>query len=290
MPLLTLEHLYLLLGVIVGFVALRITLDKEHPTRWGSAAFWGIFSFTFLFGDLVPPLVVGYLVLIMVGIAAFNRVRPGSQTEPPKQERELHADRLRGKVFVPALLIPLFTVVGTLTLGKVHLAGKPLVKQDDVTPDLAGTQHLARVHCRHAFDTGAPIRTRSRRQPADASCRLGHHPSAIVGRTGRDFCQSGRWHRGCRLREKLASYPIPAGGRRRVLHRDGAVYDGDGKRLRCFCRHHRGNRPAPHRADARWQPGHHGGDRDVCRLLRYPDDADGCQLQHCAGNAARFKR
>jgi uncharacterized membrane protein len=133
MNIITLESIYYLLGIIVAFVAIRVVLDKNHPTRWGSFAFWGIFAFTFLFGDLVPPIVVGYLVLTMVIIAAVGKVKAGKGSELPKEEREKHANRLKGKIFIPALLIPLFTVIGTLTLGKIKFGSTQLVDPKNVT-------------------------------------------------------------------------------------------------------------------------------------------------------------
>lgn len=133
MNLITLDYIYYLLGIIVAFVAIRVAVDKHHPSRWGSTLFWGIFSFTFLFGKMVSPIVVGYLVLAMVIIAALGKVKSGNQAEPPKEERQAHADRLKGKVFIPALLIPLFTVIGTLTLDKIHFGKINLVDPKMVT-------------------------------------------------------------------------------------------------------------------------------------------------------------
>lgn len=133
MNLITIDSIYFLLGIIVAYVAIRIALDRNHPSRVGSTLFWGIFAFTFLFGKMVPSIVIGYLVLTMVLIAAFGKVKSGNQTEPPKAERESHAQRLKGKVFIPALLIPLFTVIGTLTLDKIHFGTINLVDAKMVT-------------------------------------------------------------------------------------------------------------------------------------------------------------
>lgn len=133
MNMITLDYIYYLLGIIVAVVAIRVLLDKKHPTRFGSGLFWGIFAFTFIFGKVIPPVVVGYLVLAMVIVAALNRVKNGKYPEPAKEEREVHAARLKGKVFIPALLIPLLTVIGSLTLGKIHIGKTNLVDPKNVT-------------------------------------------------------------------------------------------------------------------------------------------------------------
>ncbi|PFN98712.1 permease [Bacillus sp. AFS076308] len=133
MNIITLEYIYYLLGIITAFVAFRVAMDKKHPSRIGSTLFWGIFAFTFLFGKLVPPIVIGYLVLAMVVIAAIGKVKSGNQDEAPKEERDRHASRLQGKVFIPALVIPVFTIIGSLTLGKIHFGKIHLVDPAMVT-------------------------------------------------------------------------------------------------------------------------------------------------------------
>ena len=133
MHLITLDTLYYLLGIIVAFVAVRVALDKNHPTRWGSAIFWGIFAITFLFGKQIPPLYVGYLVLVMVIVAAIGKVTKSKEEESDPAVREGHAERLRNKIFLPAILIPVLTIVGTLTLGKIKFGSIQLVNPENVT-------------------------------------------------------------------------------------------------------------------------------------------------------------
>lgn len=133
MHLITLDTLYYLLGIIVAFVAIRVAVDKTHPTRVGSAIFWGIFAITFLFGKQIPPLYVGYLVLIMVIVASIGKVTKSKEEEPDPVEREGHAERLKNKIFIPAILIPLLTIVGTLTLGKIKFGSVQLVNPENVT-------------------------------------------------------------------------------------------------------------------------------------------------------------
>ncbi|WCK54728.1 DUF979 domain-containing protein [Aneurinibacillus sp. Ricciae_BoGa-3] len=133
MHLVTLDAIYYLLGIIVAFVAIRVALDKNHPNRVGSTVFWSIFAITFLFGNQIPPLYVGYLVLIMVVIASLGRVTKSNKEEADIEERERHAQRLKNTVFIPALFIPVFTIIGTLTLDKIHFGSVWLVDPKKVT-------------------------------------------------------------------------------------------------------------------------------------------------------------
>lgn len=133
MNLITLNGIYILIGIIVGFVSLRIAFDRNHPTRFGASVFWGIFAATFIFGKWMHPAVVGYLILVMAGIAALGKVKKGGQEEPPKEQRIKSAHRLKGKIFIPALVIPIVTVIGTLTFGRINFGGIHFVDSEDTT-------------------------------------------------------------------------------------------------------------------------------------------------------------
>jgi uncharacterized membrane protein len=129
----TLEYIYYLIGIIIAYVAYRVARNPNHPTRVGSTIFWGLFAFTFIFGREIPNVVTGYLVVIMVVIAALGQVKAGPQEDHPREEREAHAARLKGKIFIPALLIPIITVVGSFTLNRIHFGSYNLVDPEMVT-------------------------------------------------------------------------------------------------------------------------------------------------------------
>ena len=120
MSVFSLGFFYAVAGVILGFVALRSLVNRTAPQRWGTAAFWGLLATIYLFGKHIPPLVVGWLLLGIVVLAALNQVgRPVEQTTSAA-EKVASADRLQNKLFLPALLIPGTAILGTLLLDKVH--------------------------------------------------------------------------------------------------------------------------------------------------------------------------
>jgi len=118
--LLNLEVFYVIAGLFLLLVAGRIATDRTHPKRWGSALFWGLLAVTFLVGKSLPPVVVGYLVLVMVGLAATKRMGFVEKTGASPAERTASAERLGNWIFLPALLIPGTAVVGTVLLSKLH--------------------------------------------------------------------------------------------------------------------------------------------------------------------------
>lgn len=128
MKLLTSETFFVLVGLILILIGLRTAADPAHPRRWGSAAFWSLFGVTFAFGSKLPPLATGYILLAMVLLAAGGQVRRGNAPTTSRQERVASAARLGNRIFVPALLIPLSTLAGSLVLGRIHLGGIWLIE------------------------------------------------------------------------------------------------------------------------------------------------------------------
>lgn len=128
-----LEFVYVLMGLLVGGVAVVNLRDHSHPHRIGNALFWGLWALSFLAGSHLPDLANGILVLAMVGVAATRALGGGSRESATPAERRLSAQRYGNRLFVPALLVPALTLLGTFTLKSVVIGGEPLVDPKQVT-------------------------------------------------------------------------------------------------------------------------------------------------------------
>jgi hypothetical protein len=129
----SLEFVYILMGVMMAGVSIVNVRDRSNP-RWAhNAAFWALYAVTFLAGSHLPAMANGILVIAMVLIAATGQLggAPAESTTPG--EREASAARWGNTLFVPALTIPAVTVLGTFTLGHIHLGGRVLVDPKQVT-------------------------------------------------------------------------------------------------------------------------------------------------------------
>lgn len=133
MKLLSLDVFYVVAGVFILLVSARSAADRTHPKRWGTAVFWGLLGVIFLAGKSLPPVVVGYMLLGLVGLAATRQVAGKSEAGPGAAERVASAARLGNRLFVPALLIPAMAVVGTLVLSRVHVGDFWLLDPTNVT-------------------------------------------------------------------------------------------------------------------------------------------------------------
>ncbi len=129
----TLEFIYLLMGVMLGGVALVNALDARQPRRWATASFWGIYSLTFLVGTRLPYLASGGLVLAMVAVASIGGLGQGRGGSTSPDERLASARRFGNRLLIPALVVPVVTLLGTLTLKAARVGGVPLVDPKQVT-------------------------------------------------------------------------------------------------------------------------------------------------------------
>lgn len=128
----TLEHIYILSGLVIGGFAVLTALDKSHPKRWSNAAFWGLLALSFLFGSEIGDLGNGVLVLALVilGAAGLGRSAP----EITSSEERRASAMLRGNwLFAPALIVPIVALIGSLFLKQATIGGMPLLDAKQVT-------------------------------------------------------------------------------------------------------------------------------------------------------------
>lgn len=142
-PFVTVEIFYVLIGAMFAFIAARIVLDPRHGRRWGSALFWGLLAITYLFGKVLPPLLVGYLVLGLVALAALRQVRRADEKGPTRAEREASAEALGNGLFWPALVVPVIAVVGSVTLAALPAAYVGWIEMKQATLIVLGSGALA---------------------------------------------------------------------------------------------------------------------------------------------------
>jgi uncharacterized membrane protein len=127
-----LEQVYWLAGAMFAGIAVRSLGDRANRKRCGNAAFWGLLAVSFLFGSQLGDLVNGILVLGLTALGA-TAMGLGSPRTTSVEEREASARTRGNAVFAPALIIPVITIAGTLTLGKLSIHGALLADPKQVT-------------------------------------------------------------------------------------------------------------------------------------------------------------
>jgi uncharacterized membrane protein len=139
----TLEHVYWLMGALAGGVAYVNARDASNPKRWNNTAFWGLYAVTFLAGSRLPHFASGCIVIVMVLVASVGRLGQTTRESQTPAQREASAARWRNRLFIPALTIPAVTLAGTFVLKTAALGGVPLVDPKQVTQISLGLGALA---------------------------------------------------------------------------------------------------------------------------------------------------
>jgi uncharacterized membrane protein len=129
----SLDFFYLLVGLLFAATAVMNLRDRSNPRRFTTAAFWALYALVYLAGECLPPLAAGLLMLAMALIAGFNLVRPGRPQAVPEDARRASAARLGQRLLLPALAIPLVTMLGSTLLKDVHIGLRPLLDPKNLT-------------------------------------------------------------------------------------------------------------------------------------------------------------
>ena len=124
---------YALAGVLFAAIAAFTAMDGSHPRRWRNTTFWGLLAVSFLFGDLIGDVGNGALVLALVligGVGGLGLSQPHTTSGP---QRAALAARFGPRLFLPVLLVPLTTLIGSMTFKGIASGGRPLVDPAQVT-------------------------------------------------------------------------------------------------------------------------------------------------------------
>jgi uncharacterized membrane protein len=117
----SLDAVYVMTAVVLVIFAVMTFRDRGNPRRIGSGLFWLTLAIVFCLGSLLPYWLTGLLVLLMVGIDGVGGVRLGRYNETSKSEHAAEAARLRNRIFLPVVLIPLVVFAFALIFRVLHL-------------------------------------------------------------------------------------------------------------------------------------------------------------------------
>lgn len=110
----TLDQVYVLVGLMFAAFAILTLRDPAHPTRIRSALFWGLLAGSMLFGSYLGGLGNGLLVVALVALGGLSKLGVGQPDTTTQEERRDSAARRGDGLFLPALIVPVVAVGGTL--------------------------------------------------------------------------------------------------------------------------------------------------------------------------------
>lgn len=157
---------YLLAGLMFAAFAGLSAADRQNGKRFGNAAFWGLFAVGFLFGDRLGDLGNGILALALAVIAGTGQLGVGAPRTTSPEERETLAATYGARLFVPALVIPVLVLAGSVILKRL-----PFVDPKQATLiSLAFAAVVAAILAKLMF-----------RQPPSAALQEGRRLMDLVG-------------------------------------------------------------------------------------------------------------
>jgi uncharacterized membrane protein len=117
----TIHWLYALAGAMFAAFALLSAADRANTRHLGNAAFWGLMALSLLGGDAIGDFGNGLLVLGLAGLAGFGFIGRSHPPTTSDAERQSWSDMLGNKLFLPALIIPVTALAGTLAYNYTAL-------------------------------------------------------------------------------------------------------------------------------------------------------------------------
>ena len=109
-----LNVVWIIIGLITIYAGIKNLLDKENPSRVGTAVFWCSFGVVCGFGTWLPAKVSGALVLIMCLPPIFKKVKIGKVDNPTKEHTEQQFKKIGMKIFIPAFSVAVCSLVFAL--------------------------------------------------------------------------------------------------------------------------------------------------------------------------------
>ena len=114
----TYEWLYWLAGAFFAFWSI-LSLRDQH---FGNSVFWGILAGSFFLGTHLSDWANGVLVLALVAIAGLGGLKRSEPETTTNDEREKLSQTFGNKLFIPALIVPITAVAGTLLYNYTPLS------------------------------------------------------------------------------------------------------------------------------------------------------------------------
>jgi len=106
-----LEYIYQITGLLLIIFSLQSFADKENKKRIGTGLFWLIYGLSFCLGSFIPDWLTGLMVLALTLIAAAGLFGIGSYKESNSQFKAEQAAMFKNKLFIPALIVPVGTIL-----------------------------------------------------------------------------------------------------------------------------------------------------------------------------------
>ena len=117
-----LEIVYMAIGVMCLYAAVKNAKDETNPSRLGTTVFWGALAILMIGSRFLPPQLNGVLVITLCVPLVLRKLKAGKADAPSKEETKSNFDEIGLKVFIPALCMGVSSLIFAL-IGWSALVG-----------------------------------------------------------------------------------------------------------------------------------------------------------------------
>jgi uncharacterized membrane protein len=128
-----LTPVYWIIGLVLATTSVRAALDRTRARPYAASAFWGLLALVFIAADWMPPMLVGAIVLALALIAGSGGVVRPKSPETDLARSEANSKRIGASIFVPALMIPILTVLLVFAFKALERDGEPMFDANSAT-------------------------------------------------------------------------------------------------------------------------------------------------------------
>jgi len=117
-----LEVIFIIMGLVCVFAAVKNAKDKENRAAIGTCVFWGTLGLVLIAGRYLPPLISGVLIFVMAVPAIIRRVKVGKTNAPTAAQTKAQSEKIGMKIFIPAFSMGIFAIIFALVFTTVSSA------------------------------------------------------------------------------------------------------------------------------------------------------------------------
>jgi uncharacterized membrane protein len=125
--------LYLAIAAVFAHLAWTTARTPAHTARWTTTAFWALLALAIGAGDWLPPVAVGAIVVVLAVLAGSGGVQRAPAAAQGAGLPQEAVTSIGDRVFLPALAIPVATVVLLYALKRIGGAETPLFTAQQAT-------------------------------------------------------------------------------------------------------------------------------------------------------------
>ena len=273
------EAVWIIIGLITIFAGIKNLLDKENPSRIGTAVFWCSFGIVCAFGTWLPAKVSGALVIVMCMPPIFKRVKVGKTNAPTKEYTKGQYQKIGMKIFIPALTVAVCSLLFALFTNISSMVG--------VTVGVIISMIILRAY---SSDNKPQVFLEGSERFLSMMGPLCMLPQ-LLGALGGIFTAAGVGEVIAGIVENV----VPSTKRKcqpwyhHFRNRNGALHHDHGKCFRGYHGYYRWYRRTI-RTCVRCGSGYHRNACSDMRLLWYTLYTNGCELQHRSGGYSEYER